>query len=363
MQNIEDLGEPLTGRLLDPLSRFTGESPEDTQRTFRRALPLSMYAIADYGSSEAGAQSLLDGYRSGTAPELSVDDLGTVLTDPVATRQLSTRGSSFLDQILGDRREGLVAALAEGTAANPTAVWKVLSIATPLALRVIGNRVRSGNFDAAGLSTFLSGQKAALAQNLPGGVSSGGGERISPGVTVRAPEAALPREVAPSAPRRQAKIALWPWALGAAAVLLVLMALFGRGGERTPRVQGRTAPVTAPRTTPSDRAPPAAEPRSLRDDLDRYFTSESGSQRFELRGYAADQPAPADELAAALASHPDARVRLEAFGTDEVDARERAEEVKDRLVSRGVDPERVETAGRLLPDPAAPPRIDALIMR
>ena len=132
MENLPDFGEPLKGGLLDNLSRFTGESPEATQRAFHAALPASMYAISDYGSTASGASSLLDGFRGGKLPELGVESLGSVLSDWQATDRWSTAGGSFLDKILGPKLNLVLGALSNSAGVTLGAMAKIVSLAAPL---------------------------------------------------------------------------------------------------------------------------------------------------------------------------------------------------------------------------------------
>src|SRR5262245_54382225 len=69
VENLSNLGFPqLQGGLLDTISRFVGGGTDATKKTLEAALPTSMLAIAERGSTEGGAGALLDGLKSGKLP-------------------------------------------------------------------------------------------------------------------------------------------------------------------------------------------------------------------------------------------------------------------------------------------------------
>src|SRR5262245_35642855 len=111
--DLSNLGQSFSsqGGMSDTISRFVGGPPEATKKTFDAAMPTTMYAIADQGSTEIGARGLLDGLRSGQAPQLDVADLGRTLGNPQASDKLLTTGGGFLERTLGSKLGGMIGAL------------------------------------------------------------------------------------------------------------------------------------------------------------------------------------------------------------------------------------------------------------
>ena len=111
--DISNLGQPFAqaGGLVDTIGRFVGGNREATQKTLNAAIPTAMYAIADHGSSQVGARSLLEGLQSGQAPQLELSDLGSTLSNPQASEQLLTTSGGFLEKLLGSKLGGMLGGL------------------------------------------------------------------------------------------------------------------------------------------------------------------------------------------------------------------------------------------------------------
>lgn len=409
-----DLEQPLLqGRLLESLGRFVGAGPEATKRTFKAAIPSSMYALAEHGSSEVGARSLLDGLRSGKAPQLEIGELGDTLADPQASDRLMTTSGAFLERIAGGRLGGILDGLTSHGGVGRSAATKLMALAAPLALGVIGKRAREENLDARGLSGFLRDQKPKVATLVPKSLRRFVGlgdeeEVVSVKQTdVRVREQPIPRreEAVSTAPRvvearRPAQLgwrAKWPWLLAALAAFIGLGWLVGHAARRprtpdlarapevaAPRTPDVTTPA-APTTPPANEAIPSEEAGrpaaglagpALQSDSDAvkqigaFLDKGTGQRRFAIDGLAFDNGASTlsadgrkvtNDLAAQLAAHPDAKIRVEGFtdATGDRDANQalslqRADEIKRAIMQKGIAADRIETTGQGAGSPIAP---------
>jgi outer membrane protein OmpA-like peptidoglycan-associated protein len=143
---------------------------------------------------------------------------------------------------------------------------------------------------------------------------------------------------------------IWPW------VLLGLAALFGLGWLLTRALPTARAPrIPVPSETQVEQT--AMSMRELpgylagTDNAPRRFVL--GGMGFEQGGSAltADGLMVADALAAQLKAHPNSRVRIEGYteagNTADMErlSKARADAVKDRLVAKGIDAGRIDTAG------------------
>jgi len=371
--DLSNLGrEFVQGGLLDSISQFVGGSREVTRRTLGAALPTTMYSIADHGSTEFGAAGLLEGLRNGSAPQLDVGDLGRTLRDPQASDQLLRGSGGFLDKLMGHKLDGFVGGLSALGGGDRSVTSKILALVAPLALGVVGRRVRETNLDPRGLAAFLSVEKAKVATLVPDSLRSFVGappveHQVIPEVPVRPAPPVVPHVV------RAPEPAHTHWSLVAAGIA----ALFGLGWLIARSLHAPHAPtVSAPRlpetrtpgtpppgrpstTTPSEigPAPPPAgtspvaawlasnptQPRRFTLDGIRFATGDSSLNQVAQRSVG--------ELATALEAHPDATIRIEGFGgslgndaTGGNLGEARADAVKAALVSAGIDGNRIYTA-------------------
>jgi outer membrane protein OmpA-like peptidoglycan-associated protein len=376
--DLSNLGQPFAqGGLIDSISHFVGGQPDATRKTLNAALPATMYGIADAGSSELGARSLLDGLRSGQAPQLDIGDLGRTLSDPQAADKLVTSGRGFLERTLGSKLNGVVGALSSFGGGDRGVTSKLLALAAPLALGVIGRHASENKLDARGLSDFLSSQKSRIAALVPGPLRSllGAGDTRAAGETqARAvAEAARP----PSRPERSVEVgriarpaahapgrSVWLWGL----VVLAAVIGFGWLFERGRHARHARPPVPAQATKLSTSMKPVSA----------YLASgDSGPRRFAFDGLTFaigdSQLSPAArqvarELAGELNMHPTATVRLEGRGdatgtanTSRELAQARSEAVKRALMEGGVAGERIETAVAAGAPSADARRVDVII--
>jgi outer membrane protein OmpA-like peptidoglycan-associated protein len=392
MEGISNLGQSLlSGGLLNTISRFVGGSPEATKKTFGAALPASMYAIADHGSTEVGARSLLDGLRSGQAPQMEVGDLERTLADPQASDRLMTSSGGFLERLLGNRAGGLFDALSSFGGLGSGACSKVMALAAPLAMGLIGRRAREGNLDAGGLSRFLRDQKPSLASQLPGPLRSVMGLPAAERVVEPIGEERRRREVQPTHITAGRKRSWWPFVLAGLAALVGILWLAGRPRRAVaPTARGPEPVARQPREVTPPAAPPAAAPELEREPVagtmkrpaltsgspavtqlsDYLAGNETAPKRLSLSGLnfatGVSRLDPegeriGDDIASLMKANPNAKIRVEGYADARGDAaankqlaQARADSLKRHLIDKGVAAERIDTASLGEERPVAP---------
>jgi hypothetical protein len=269
---------------------------------------------------------------------MDVEGLGRSLSDPEATQRLMSSSGGFLQNIVGGRMGGIVDALSTHTGMGGAGIMKLLSLAAPLVLGAISRRAREGNLDASSLSGFLSQQKSQLGQLLPAGVGNVLG--FSPSRSV------VPRQaVEPRVPQRPSM--RLGWAIVALAALFAIITFMGRGNRRA-SVQGRTPTTVAARKATGE--------VPLKDNLNTWFAGAEPSGRFVLK----DPDKSAADLSAALLAHPNAQISIESVGSSDETAMKRATMLKDKLVSQGVTPDRIDIRARV---ESGADRVEAVITK
>jgi outer membrane protein OmpA-like peptidoglycan-associated protein len=220
-------------------------------------------------------------------------------------------------------------------------------------LGMIGKRTVAQNMNAGGLRSYLGEQRSIAAGLLPGSLS----RLIVPAgaaVVAVAPRRMPDRPAVRPAPDQPAERRAVPW------WLIGLLAVVGIGAfawSRMHREPARQAAVTSETSLPAS-ALTAGGVSALSGFLDGNAPV---PQRFVLQDLrfntdSADiEPSSArvlDDVAAVLASHEGAKIRVEGHtdatgpaATNRQLSQARADETKRYLATRGVDGTRIETAG------------------
>ncbi|MFB1478952.1 OmpA family protein [Corallococcus sp. RDP092CA] len=293
---IEAVGSQFMQKgLLQKVSGSLGEDPQATTKALPGAIAAVAAGVVDQGGNEAGAHRLLTKLNEGgfTGPD-APPRAGGVAEGLLDEEE---RGKGMLSGLFGNKLGGITEALTRfGGMRNSGSSMRLLSLAAPMLMGVLGKQVRDQRMGASGLMQMLNGQRNNIAAALPaglGGILGFGGARhavaevIEPHretvsqVRETAPvrETHTVRETTPRAtynrpPERKKSIAGWAIPLALLALIaLAWGALRGRRHEparatpvsRTtpPPAQNRVA--QAPQPTPPPPAPatqPATPPRA-----------------------------------------------------------------------------------------------------
>ncbi|MCY1033856.1 OmpA family protein [Corallococcus sp. BB11-1] len=288
---IEAVGSQFMKKgLLQKISGSLGEDPQATTKVLPGAIAAVAAGVVDQGSNEAGAHRLLSKLNEGgfTGPDAPSrpEGAGEGLMDE------EERGKGMLNGLFGNKLNGVADGLSRfGGLRNSGSAMKLLSLAAPMMMGVLGKQVRDQRMGASGLMQLLGSQRSNIAAVLPAGVGSilgfGGGARHAVAEVIEphretvthvretretAPvREAIPRQTLNRPPEKKKGIAGWaiPLAL-LALVALAWGALRGRRNEpaqapqvtRTtpaPRVEERVAQAPQP-AAPTPRQEPVASP-------------------------------------------------------------------------------------------------------
>lgn len=298
--------------IVQKFSRSIGQPIDKTKAGLMSVIPTLMNGIVSKGSTPEGAASLVDmankqNFELSAAPDES---------------KLSA-GNEVVNNIFGSNLNSVVSRMGEKTGLNNSTISKMMGLAAPLVMGVIGSKVKNEKMSSTGLMNFLSQQKTTLA-----GVGS----------NVGVPGKLSSQNV--------------PWGkIGIAALILLGLWFWWLGSQNKTIV-----PITT--------STPITMTTSAVSDLGGFLRAGDLSQlpkrfRFENLNFATGTVALAagaemelDQIAADMKVHPAALVQVQGF-TDNVGDIEankvlstnRAEVVKQQLVARGVEPQRIEAVG------------------
>lgn len=144
-------------------------------------MPSVLKGLISKGSTTAGAGELLDLIKSNDLGEGTLNNLGSSLGGNNAN-SLMDMGSKINDSIFGDKAGNMASA----PGLNAGASSKLMNIATPLLMGIIGKEAKAKNMDASALSSYLGDQKMKVVggatskatQQVNTAASSGGGGSI-----------------------------------------------------------------------------------------------------------------------------------------------------------------------------------------
>jgi OOP family OmpA-OmpF porin len=379
---MEAVSGHISPDLVQKAATASGESPEGTRATMLGAVPTLFAGLAHGASTPAGATGIL------------------ALVTRAATKPKEIGGQGLLASVFGARADGVTESLASHGGVRSSSAAGILALLGPLALGAIGKEAASKGLSGGGLADMLFSHKKAIIDNpnLPKGLAGalglgslselGGSAAAVCGPTVSTVETTRPektvvektkeriREPIPE-PKRPSK---WPIML-LPALLLGVLALWGlsnmfKGRPQVPEVntenptmrqgvQERQGPAAEPSppagapaapqlTAPTMAAPEVAHPESALPDAKLHFDVASTQ-------LTPDSKEGVDALDSYLKSNPTAVIHIEGFADSTGDtaandalSKNRAEAVKNMLVSRGIDSDRIETSGMGQSNPVAP---------
>ncbi|MBN8232083.1 OmpA family protein [Corallococcus macrosporus] len=316
---IEAVGSQFMQKgLLQKISGSLGEDPQATTKALPGAIAAVAAGVADQGGNEAGAHRLLTKLNEGgfTGPDAPArtGGMGEGLMEE------EERGKGMLSGIFGNKLGGITEGLTRfGGMRNAGSATRLLSLAAPMLMGVLGKQVRDQRMGSSGLMQLLNGQRNNIAAALPaglGGILGFGGARHAvaeviephrdvaqarePGPvreahTVREP---MHRQTYNRPPERKKSIAGWaiPLAL-LALVVLAWGALRGRRADRTraPQVTRTTAPAAQDRVA---QTPEPVRPTTPAPVVVPPATGGSGTEGTEGTGGSGSQSGAGANVAA-----------------------------------------------------------------
>jgi outer membrane protein OmpA-like peptidoglycan-associated protein len=364
-----------------------GESSADTHRGLQAAVPTILAGLAHRVSTPDGASTvhnmLNESAASGSVEKISGGG------NP---RELEDQGRGLVDKIFGGRSGSVGEALARSSGIKSESATRILSLAAPLVMGVLGKEVASRGVSAGGLSQLFSSHKKAIVEDphLPSGVAGALGQRDLSEVGRTAAPTGEQRMNATERPSRfahererfgherehaVASARRSPWRFILPALAAVGLAIWGitaalqsnpsRMGVTAPQPTlppGPSAPQAAPGAPGQNAAPtagvdlpggkkldvpangPAADlAHTIADPtvpLPRTF--QFSALRFDPGSttLAADASQTMDPVARILESYPTARVKI--GGISET----RARAVKGMLVAKGASADQIDTTGQ-----------------
>ena len=370
----------LTPDVLKSASSLVGESESSTRQALNGAVPSVLTGLTNLASSRDGANNLAGLIRDGGYGAV-VDNVRSLFSGGSATTNLLSAGPQLLGTIFGGRSSAVADLLGRFSGVSSGSATKLMSLAAPLALGVLGKRASAQGLNASGLANSLLSEKSEIAAAAPAGLSqllSGGPVGVERTVerTVERPTAtalneplhiehfAEPTRV-PEEPRGGG-IRWLPLALAALAALALLMFLRGRTTRSVQNIPSQAVDATKEALSKVELPGGgniSVPQGSINYNLARFLGDPSANVPknfvFDHLNFqtASTQLTPesvptVNDLAQVLKAYPNAQVQLvghtDSTGTAEANqtlSLDRANAVKSVLVTQGVAADRISTTG------------------
>ena len=162
----------LGGDVMSAASKFLGESEANTQSAFGAALPAILGSVMQKGSSESGAQSLINMITDGGHDGSMFDNLGSLLGGGSATDGLLSAGSGLLSGLMGNKLGGVLDIITKVSGIGRNSSSSLLSMAAPMIMGMIGRQIKKNGLGVSGLMSLLMGQKDHVSKAMPAGMGS-----------------------------------------------------------------------------------------------------------------------------------------------------------------------------------------------
>ena len=375
--------------IVKKFSSLLGESEDKTRAGLKTAIPTLLMGIADKGTTPEGAQKIANlAANHPLDPNSSVNDLSeTNLTE----------GNTVLNGIFGSGLTPMISRLGNFTGLNTSSVAKMLGLAAPLVMGVIGNKVQKDNLNADGLMGFFRQQRNSLASLLPSSLGGGAAAVSLKGLGAK--------QYKREGTKRY-------WFFAALAVLAVLVGLWFKSKSTVDEIPKAALMPTSPNVSsmpePTSNIPAgttenttatnmssdtvnssAAAPARTQTPTEIATTGTTGAtalselSEFLKAGDAAAVPkrfsfknlvfassaaklmtgaeAELDLIAKAMKENPSATATIEGYtdnsgnaAANQILSENRAKEVKKQLVSRGIEESRLSAVGKGTEGPIAP---------
>jgi outer membrane protein OmpA-like peptidoglycan-associated protein len=368
----------VTPEIVEKLSAWTREPPENTSRAIHGAFPTLLAGLGQRASTPDGASSILDTLKGAFGGPSQAPTGGR---SPEAELQ---EGYRVVRKIFGERSTQATEALAAHSGVKNSSASHILALAAPLVVGLLGREMASGG--TTGLVQKLASNKNAILDdpNTPSRLRAvlGSRGRVRSENLHRDEEAWRtdePQRFGAHEPRRGPQ---WGLILGLGAVALAAWGIFGvtRGHVAERGVTERQPTMSAPSIELPPAPAPAASGPGATTQLPngKTLSLEPGSPEAEFADTLGDSTAPLprkfqldslrfetgsatlpesasttiDSLASALVAYPSARVRIDGYtdnaGEDSVNRTlswARANSIKSALVQRGVSADRMDSTG------------------
>jgi hypothetical protein len=146
-----DMGKQLIGAA----SAKTGQSPEKTANVLSMALPVILGAMQKNAATPQGAQSLNKALDDNRHDGSILNQLSDLLGNQSADSSLMNDGAGILSHVLGANQQKVHQGISKVSGVDANSVAKIIQMAAPIIMGILGSQKRKDNVDENGLGDLL----------------------------------------------------------------------------------------------------------------------------------------------------------------------------------------------------------------
>lgn len=157
MASILDLLNSDTGKqLISSTSKQTGQSEDNIMTVLSMAFPAILGAMQQNASTPEGAQSLNSALEDQRHDGSILDRLGSLLGgNDQEESSLMSDGAGILKHVLGGKQSAVEQNISTTTGIDANSVAKIIKIAAPILMGILGSKKRKENVDQGGIGGLL----------------------------------------------------------------------------------------------------------------------------------------------------------------------------------------------------------------
>jgi len=170
MNLLDELRDNVGYSLSKHSANFLNEEEVNTSAGINSTFSTILAGLVEKGSTKKGANDI---FKAIEKQDTSiVDHVERIFTrSPQTVNGLSNIGTRELPKFLGSNQREAGNLIAEKSGMKRNSTSKLMKIATPFLMGVLGKKVAEGNLDSDGLMNLINGQKSNIESNLPSGMT------------------------------------------------------------------------------------------------------------------------------------------------------------------------------------------------
>lgn len=204
--------DKLTDSVIEKVSNFLGEHPENISSALNSAVPIVLGGIIRNASNDEETGKVMDVLKDGGHTGEILDDLPNLLGNFDKTQLLITIGSNIFNHFTGNKGNSIVEKLSVLTGIRKTSASSLVGLAAPLVLGALGKVVNKEGLGVSGLTRLLTDQRESVFGALPPAIANQLNFKGSTS-TVKPENAEKPKETQKDVKETKGFLSWIPWVL------------------------------------------------------------------------------------------------------------------------------------------------------